>query len=183
VLFFGDLFTSSVATVGLNPSRLEYLDKHGKKLSGARRRFESITSMGYRYDRGETAHLDLSQEPTDPPWSKLRSEQPSDFALLQEVDLPFLRWQIATSPLRTVICNGRTVFELVLTLTGGRREKGGTIKRLAWYSATAEVGGRRIRIVGWIILLARPTGLGAAGEHDLGRLLGDVYPMCRSEAL
>jgi hypothetical protein len=38
VLFFGDLFTATVATVGLNPSKLEYLDKNGNELSGARHR-------------------------------------------------------------------------------------------------------------------------------------------------
>jgi len=216
VLFFGDLFTASVATVGLNPSRLEYLDKHGNELTGSYRRFETLTSlgvrdraslsdvqcrhaidrmrnyfhpdsptyswfraldrvtqsMGYCYDRGEVAHLDLSQEATDPTWSRLRKEQPSDFDLLQALDLPFLKWQIEAFPLQTVVCNGKTVFEHVLKLIGGRRDKSGTIKRLTWHSAKADIDARRICIVGWNLPLARPTGLGKAGEHELGKLLG-----------
>lgn len=45
VLFFGDLFTAHVATVGLNPSDREYLDRHGIELDGAARRFETLTSL------------------------------------------------------------------------------------------------------------------------------------------
>lgn len=216
VLFFGDLFTATVATVGLNPSKLEYLDKHGNELSGAHRRFETLTSlgaanraslsddqcnraiekmrryfhpdsatyswfnaldrvtqsMGYRYDRGEVAHLDLSQEATDPTWSKLRKERPIDFALLQQVDLPFLKWQIEAFPLHVVVCNGRTVFENVIALTRGRLEDSGTMQRMKWYLAKADMPNRRISIVGWNLPLARPTGLGKPGEHALGELLG-----------
>ena len=45
VLFFGDLFTASVATVGLNPSYQEFLDRRGIELDGAARRFETLTSL------------------------------------------------------------------------------------------------------------------------------------------
>ena len=45
VLFFGDLFTAQAATVGLNPSKLEYLSKYGLELDGAQRRFETLRSL------------------------------------------------------------------------------------------------------------------------------------------
>lgn len=46
VLFFGDLFTARVATVGLNPSWQEYLSKARVELDGAKRRFETLGSLG-----------------------------------------------------------------------------------------------------------------------------------------
>ena len=46
VLFFGDIFTARVATVGLNPSDQEYLDSHGTELDGVKRRFETLASLG-----------------------------------------------------------------------------------------------------------------------------------------
>jgi len=46
VLFFGDLFTARVATVGLNPSWQEYLSKDRAELAGDKRRFETLGSVG-----------------------------------------------------------------------------------------------------------------------------------------
>jgi len=46
VLFFGDLFTATAATIGINPSFREYLDRSGHELDGASRRFETLTSLG-----------------------------------------------------------------------------------------------------------------------------------------
>jgi len=46
VLFFGDLFKASVVTVGLNPSRQEYVDTKGTELTGSARRFETLGSLG-----------------------------------------------------------------------------------------------------------------------------------------
>lgn len=46
VLFFGDLFTARVATVGLNPSDREFLDRNGEQLAGPLRRFETLDSLG-----------------------------------------------------------------------------------------------------------------------------------------
>lgn len=51
VLFFGDLFSAQLATIGLNPSRREYLDTHGIELDGTTRRFETLRSLG-AVDRG-----------------------------------------------------------------------------------------------------------------------------------
>jgi hypothetical protein len=45
VLFFGDLVTARVATVGLNPSHQEYLDRRGNELDGELRRFETLDSL------------------------------------------------------------------------------------------------------------------------------------------
>ncbi len=46
VLFFGDLFAAQVVTVGINPSKHEYLDRDGVELDAADRRFESLRSLG-----------------------------------------------------------------------------------------------------------------------------------------
>lgn len=51
VLFFGNLFTARVATVGLNPSHQEYLDPRGNELDGTQRRFETLGSLR-ALDRG-----------------------------------------------------------------------------------------------------------------------------------
>lgn len=46
VLFFGDVFTAQIATIGINPSDQEYLDPNGHELDGDARRFETLTSLG-----------------------------------------------------------------------------------------------------------------------------------------
>jgi hypothetical protein len=51
VLFFGDLFSASIATIGINPSRREYLNRGGEELDGPGRRFETLRSLGV-VDRG-----------------------------------------------------------------------------------------------------------------------------------
>ena len=43
---FGDLSTSRVATVGLNPSNREFMDPYGHELRGASRRFHTLHSLG-----------------------------------------------------------------------------------------------------------------------------------------
>jgi len=45
VLFFGELPAASIATVGLNPSKQEYIDPLGRQLEGPRRRFETLESL------------------------------------------------------------------------------------------------------------------------------------------
>src|SRR5262245_7830537 len=45
VLFFGDLPAARAVTVGLNPSWQEYLDRSGRELNGAGRRFETLQSL------------------------------------------------------------------------------------------------------------------------------------------
>jgi hypothetical protein len=45
---FGDLSSSRIATLGLNPSNLEFVDKHGKELIGDSRRFHTLKSLGLK---------------------------------------------------------------------------------------------------------------------------------------
>ena len=42
---FGDLYSSVVATVGLNPSNKEFVDSETKELQGPKRRFPTLTSL------------------------------------------------------------------------------------------------------------------------------------------
>jgi uracil-DNA glycosylase len=46
VIFFGDALSARVATIGLNPSKFEYLDRTGIMLSGREQRFASTVSLG-----------------------------------------------------------------------------------------------------------------------------------------
>ncbi|MDO8769438.1 MAG: hypothetical protein Q7K57_12185 [Burkholderiaceae bacterium] len=46
VLMFGQLSCSRVATLGLNPSNLEFVDRYGVELDDDRRRFHSLSSLG-----------------------------------------------------------------------------------------------------------------------------------------
>ena len=46
VLAFGDLATARVATVGVNPSDREFVDRSGQELKGRRRRFHTLHSLG-----------------------------------------------------------------------------------------------------------------------------------------
>jgi hypothetical protein len=46
VVAFGECRSARVATLGLNPSRQEFLDQNGRELTGADRRFETLRSLG-----------------------------------------------------------------------------------------------------------------------------------------
>ncbi len=46
VVAFGNCLSARVATLGLNPSRQEFLAKDGKELSDDKRRFETLRSLG-----------------------------------------------------------------------------------------------------------------------------------------
>jgi hypothetical protein len=46
VVSFGDIRTAKVATLGLNPSRIEFHDRNGNELTGAKRRLETLSSLG-----------------------------------------------------------------------------------------------------------------------------------------
>ena len=46
VIAFGDFPRATVATLGLNPSRLEFLSKRGDLLAGPNQRFQTMTSLG-----------------------------------------------------------------------------------------------------------------------------------------
>src|SRR4051794_16684783 len=46
VVAFGGVGTARVATLGLNPSRIEFLDGNGRMLAGDGRRLETLPSLG-----------------------------------------------------------------------------------------------------------------------------------------
>ena len=114
------------------------------------------------------AHLDLVQEPTSPVWSG-RSVSALDELLRS--DLPFLRWQIQSFPLRAVVCTSKTVSDHVCRLLEVEVEDTGELARVRWWAGRATLDGRSVGVCGWNLPLARPTGLGASGEWDLGELL------------
>ena len=59
VLCTGDIFSATLATIGINPSYREYLDTEGTELAGGERRFETLSSL-------EASDRDsLSQEQCD----------------------------------------------------------------------------------------------------------------------
>jgi uracil-DNA glycosylase len=215
VLFFGDLPAASIATVGLNPSKQEYLDRLGGQLEGPGRRFETLESLGatsretltdeqinqafrtmrsyfqpgkpvyswfnhldrvlrplgVSYSSGSAAHLDLVQEATNPTWSELLKQQPLEAETLLRSDLVFLQWEIETFSLRLLICNGTTAFDNVVRLLKGRVVQSGGLKRITWWVAIASSGPRTLGVAGWNIPLVRATGLGSAGEGQLGELI------------
>ena len=218
VIAFGDLWRAKVATVGLNPSLQEYLSKDKSELDGAKRRFETLTSlgaasrdsmsddqcervletmrcyfqpdkpvyawfrgldrvlkgMGFQYEAGSAAHLDLVQEATDPTWSKLQSQDSSALKDLKASDLPFLKSQIESFELQALLCNGRTAFDETVCLLHGRVvdtvEFGS--RNLKVTSASAEVGTRTIAVFGWNMPLAR-AGLTKQQDTELGELLAN----------
>jgi hypothetical protein len=215
ILFFGDLLSAKVATVGINPSDQEYLGPDGQELQGDGRRFHTLSSLGateraslspeqaatavramrdyfrpgkptyswfrplgrvaqglgVNYERVEVCHLDLVQEATHPTWSRLRRADPAGAEALRLADSPFLRWQLHAFPLHWVICNGRTPLDAVLAMTGGEITETGRMARIVWSVGVASLGGRQVGLAGWNLPLARPTGLGASGEEDLGQAL------------
>lgn len=73
-------------------------------------------AMGYSYAVGEVINLDLIQEAKAPKWSTLEKQFPNETSALLVTDLPFLRWQLATFPLRAVVCNGKTLLRHVCGL-------------------------------------------------------------------
>lgn len=215
VLFFGDLPRASVATIGINPSRQEYLSPDGVELDGPERRFETLASVGVRergmiaaphvdkavdtmrayfapgkpvyhwfqplarvldgfgasYAAGETAHLDLVQEATDPVWSGLHAADRNAAKAVLDRDLPFLKWEIEVFPLRTLVCTSAMVLRHVLPMVNARVVKQGTMARLRWTVAAGRAGNRDVTVVGWNIPLKRPTGLDNQGQVALGALL------------
>jgi hypothetical protein len=60
---FGDLSTSQVATLGLNPSNREFVDESGDELQGASRRFHTLASLGLAsWEEVDARHLRLILE-------------------------------------------------------------------------------------------------------------------------
>jgi hypothetical protein len=60
---FGDLSTSFVATLGLNPSNREFVDEAGNELDGPARRLHTLKSLGLtRWAEAETGHLERIED-------------------------------------------------------------------------------------------------------------------------
>jgi hypothetical protein len=60
---FGDLATSTVATLGLNPSNREFVDEEGNELDGLDRRFHSLHSLGLSsWEDTSASHLRMILE-------------------------------------------------------------------------------------------------------------------------
>lgn len=216
VLFFGDLLMAKIATVSLNPSRLEYLNKRGEELDGPERRFETLGSlragdrsslsagqcnraistmrgyfdpgrpayswfaplarvaqgMGRPYSAREAAHLDLVQEATVLPWSKLAAERPEEVQMLLDQDRPFLLWQLETFPLEVLVCNGKTTLGSMVGLTGADVIAEGTLTpRRKWTVAVATVGSRTMAVAGWNMPLAQAPGMTREEQAALGTFL------------
>lgn len=224
MLFFGDLPRARVVTIGINPSRREYLSGDGVELEGAARRFETLRSLGamsrsgltteqsdraistmreyFSPDRpvyhwfaalarvmdgfgnpfaaGRAAHLDLVQEATDPVWSGLRGLDRGAADALLVRDLDFLEWQIGAFDIHTLVCTSAAVMKHVFQLVDAKPVREGKVALLRWTVATGRANGRELAVVGWNIPLARPTGLNAAGQHELGALLRDELAACGS---
>lgn len=210
VLFFGDVFAARVATLGLNPSRQEYLDPGGAELDGMKRRFETLASLGaadraslddeqarraidrmrryfsgnvyagwfsrpgrvlrgagYDYTR-DGVHLDLVQEATDPTWSALKQQDPSEHAALLAADAPFLRWLLGAFPLELLLVDGRTALDAVQQVTRVQLKALPPLGRLKISAGAVEVAGRHLGVAGWNLPLAR-AGLSKEQDLELGR--------------
>src|SRR5256885_16941618 len=60
---FGDLSSSGVATLGLNPSNREFMDELGEELEGTFRRFHTLNSLGLAsWSDVDSRHLRLILE-------------------------------------------------------------------------------------------------------------------------
>lgn len=214
VLFFGDALRASIATIGLNPSKFEYVARNDKLLAGSEQRFATLASLGAPsraelsvakadtaiaimrayYDVGKpvygsyfrhltnflrgmgasyggrtATHLDVVQESTDPVWRNLGADER---ARLLDRDLPFLAWELEHLPhLQVVVCAGATVSQQLRNHVSIEEREAGNLKRIRWWLGRARVGQRELLLAGWNYPLDRATGLGTAGEVELGEML------------
>jgi hypothetical protein len=127
-----------------------------------------VDGFGASFRERTAAHLDLVQESTSPVWSEL---PPAERDALLEQDLPFLAWEIRTFEIKAVICTAKTVSVHVRNELSVDVDEEGTLARIKWWVGHADVDGRPVGFAGWNYPLARATGLGAAGERELGQLL------------
>lgn len=60
ILSFGNVVTSRIATLGINPSNREFVDQNGNELMGNQRRFHTLKSLGLNeWAEAEHRHLRL----------------------------------------------------------------------------------------------------------------------------
>ena len=72
-----------------------------------------------------------------------------------------------------MICTSKSVSDHVRRLLPVEVEEAGELARVRWWTGRAALGERSLGVCGWNLPLARPTGLGASGEHELGALLAE----------
>jgi hypothetical protein len=135
-----------------------------------------VDGFGASFRNRSATHLDLVQESTSPVWSELPESQRQT---LLEQDLPFLEWEIREFPLKAVICTAKTVGVHVRRQLGVMVDEEGALARIKWWVGHADVDGRDVGFAGWNYPLARATGLGAAGERELGELLAEELGLTR----
>lgn len=187
VVSFGNFTWSTIATLGINPSSEEFLES-GKLLPSAKKRLadeekgpaapvdvwfhckhyfinnpywkwfghleEILNTLGASYKKN-ASHLDLSPWATNPIFRNLSSRQKS---VLLENDQEFLPWQLANSPIKTILFNGGTVYQTINQVKAFNLEKvseikyssGGTPKTSDLVSGTGPNG---VAMYGWTLNL------------------------------
>lgn len=71
IMSFGNISTSKIATLGLNPSNREFVDEFGNELKGDKRRFHTLDSLGLKqWSEADDKHLDLIAELCDDYFSR-----------------------------------------------------------------------------------------------------------------
>ena len=154
VISFGDFTRASIATLGINPSPLEFVNRRGRILSSTEKRLadleflslgpkdfflsrnkvdeiwrgcqlyfqenrnpywrwfgileQLLVSIGASYKTNAACHLDLAPIATKDVYGKL--DTPDKFSLVTNFRST-LEKQLQVSRIKTVIFNGRTVFE------------------------------------------------------------------------
>lgn len=187
VVSFGDFSESKIATLGINPSPSEFLSQ-GNLIRGKAKRLsdqeygpaspmdiwfkckhyfqgnpywswfshleELLLEIGGSY-KTNACHLDLSPWATNPIFRNLSSRQKS---VLLENDQEFLPWQLANSPIKTILFNGGTVYQTINQVKAFNLEKvseikfssGGTPKTSDLVSGTGPNG---VAVYGWTLNL------------------------------
>lgn len=103
-----------------------------------------VQGLGYHYSASEVTHLDLVQEATVLPWSRMIDEQPEEAHALLGSDAPFVQWQLETFQLEVLICNGRSVLDHVIHLKRTETNVRERLVRLTWTIGVENVGSRQI---------------------------------------
>ncbi len=76
------------------------------------------------------------------------------------------------------MCSGKTVSDQICARVLVDVEETGSTKRIRWWLGTAHLGQRDLPIGGWNYPLDRPTGLGRAGEIELGKMFARMLVSC-----
>ena len=126
-----------------------------------------LSALGGGFNDGTAVHLDLVQEATKPTWSSLARHERE--ALLA-VEGTFLRWQLTSFEIDTVICSSATVGLNVRSLVGGEIHDSGDINGVTWWTGCSDSSPAPMWLAGWNKTLAR-AGLTIEQQGDLGRAI------------